>query len=222
MSAAEPGDLRPVLDELMAETEEALAANNTFSAQLTEAGQVITALKTELRSQTSLARIDELTRLYNRRHFNFEAPQLMTKCEAEGQPVSIITFDLDYFKKINDTWGHNFGDKVLVVCAEIIRKAARVTDLAIRMGGEEFLLVCANLDLGEAFKVAERVRATIAETDITIRGQSLPVTVSAGVAQYAHGEDLLALLERADKALYRAKKEGRNTVRTTDSELAAQ
>ena len=211
-----PDELQPFLDELMAETEDALSVNTGFATRISEANQVITALKAELKSQTALAKIDELTKLYNRRHFNFEAPQLTAKCEACGQPLSIITFDLDYFKKINDTWGHNFGDKVLVVCAEIIRKAARVTDLAVRMGGEEFLLLCTNLDLAGATRVADRVRLAIAETDITIRGNSLPVTVSAGVAQHMRGEDILTLLERADKALYRAKNEGRNTVRMSD------
>jgi len=210
-------ELQPFLDELLLETEEALAANGSFAGKISEANQIISALKAELKSQTALAKIDELTKLYNRRHFNFEAPQLVARAEAASQPLSIITFDLDYFKKINDTWGHNFGDKVLVVCAEIIRKAARVTDLAVRMGGEEFLLLCANLDLSGAFKVAERIRAAIAETNITIRGNSLPVTVSAGVAQYVRGEDILTLLERADKALYQAKHDGRNAVRAADA-----
>lgn len=212
-----PDELQPFLDELMAETEESLSVNGSFAAQINEANQIITALKAELKNQTAMAKIDDLTKLYNRRHFNFEAPQLLARAESDGRPLSIIAFDLDFFKKINDTWGHNFGDKVLVVCAEIIRKAARVTDMAVRMGGEEFLLLCCDLDLDGAVKVAERIRLTIAETDITIRGNSLPVTVSAGVAQYDGGEDVLTFLERADKALYRAKNEGRNTVRAAEA-----
>lgn len=216
-----PDELQPFLDELMAETEEALNTHGNFATKISEANQIINNLKAELKSQTALAKIDELTKLYNRRHFNFEAPQLIAQCESNGQSLSIITFDLDFFKKINDTWGHNFGDKVLVVCAEIIRKAARVTDLAVRMGGEEFLLLCTNLDINGAARVAERIRLAIAETDITIRGNSLPVTVSAGVAQYVKGEDVLTLVERADKAMYQAKNEGRNTVRVAPSPAPA-
>lgn len=141
----------------------------------------------------------------------------MAQSVESDRPLSAIMLDLDFFKRINDTWGHNFGDKVLILCAEIIKRAARSTDLAVRMGGEEFLLMCLGLDLSGAGRVAERIRQTIAGTDITIRGSSLLVTISGGVAQYVPGEDLASLLGRADKALYQAKNDGRNLIR-----LAAQ
>ncbi len=208
--------LQPVLDELLTETEAALASGGNFSSQLSEANQVIATLKAELKNQTTLAKIDELTKLFNRRHLNFEAPRLMTRSIETGRPLSVIAFDLDMFKRINDTWGHNFGDKVLVLCSEIIKKAARSTDLAVRMGGEEFLLMCLGLDLAGAARVAERIRLTIAGTDITIRGTSLLVTISGGVAQYMPGEDLMNLLGRADRALYQAKQDGRNLIRLAE------
>jgi len=206
-------ELQPLLDDLLTETEAALVSNDTFVGKISEANQVIATLKAELKNQTTMAKVDELTKLYNRRHLNFEAPQMMAKSVENDRPLSAIMLDLDFFKRINDTWGHNFGDKVLVICAEIIKKAARSTDLVVRLGGEEFLLMCLGLDLSGAGRVAERIRQTIAGTDLTIRGESLLVTVSGGVAQYTPGEDLTSLLGRADKALYQAKNDGRNLIR---------
>ncbi|MDR1043644.1 MAG: GGDEF domain-containing protein [Candidatus Adiutrix sp.] len=210
-------ELQSLLDELLSETEAALQHHDIFSNHMSEAGQLIARLKTELENQTTLALVDELTKLNNRRHLNLEAPKLMSQAAQSGRPISAIVFDLDFFKRINDTWGHNFGDKVLVVCSNLIKQAARVKDLAVRLGGEEFLLFCPDLSLDEAGKVAEKVRASIEGTDITIRGQSLLVTISGGVAQYVPGEELSDLLGRADKALYRAKNEGRNQVRLAES-----
>ena len=210
-------ELQPLLDELLSETETALQHHDAFSNHMSEANQLIARLKSELDNQTTLALVDELTKLNNRRHLNLEAPKLMSQADQSGHPISAIVFDLDFFKRINDTWGHNFGDKVLVVCSNLIKQAAREKDLAVRLGGEEFLLFCPDLPLSEAAKVAEKVRASIEGTDITIRGQSLPVTISGGVAQYVPGEELSDLIGRADKALYRAKNEGRNQVRLAES-----
>lgn len=205
-------DLLPFLDELLAETERTLISGEVVATQLKEANDVIAALKAELKNQTTLANIDELTKLSNRHHFSLEAPKILRESVEKGRPLSAIVFDIDFFKKINDTWGHAYGDRVLTVCADIIKNAARSTDLAVRMGGEEFLLICANLNLATAGKVADRIRQSIASTDIAIRGQSLSVTISGGVAEYVPGEDMTSLIGRADRALYEAKESGRNLV----------
>ncbi len=204
--------LQPFLDDLLSETEMALASNGSFSSQINEANRTISTLKAELKNQTTLAKVDELTQLHNRRHLNLEWPKLAERSRKNGEVVSAIIFDLDFFKRINDTWGHNFGDKVLIICAKIIKNAAREMDLAIRLGGEEFLLVCPGLDQNQAAKVAEKVRTSIANTDLTIRGQSLMVTISGGVAQLMEDESLNDIIERADKALYQAKSQGRNAI----------
>ena len=213
---AEAATLQPMLEELLNETETALQTNGAFSDQINEASQIIANLKAELKNQTNLAKVDELTKLYNRRHLNYEMPHILARAATNLRPVSLALFDLDHFKRVNDTWGHNFGDRVLVICAEIIKKTARSTDLAVRLGGEEFVLVLPGLDLAGAAKVAERVRSNVANTDITIRGESLMVTISGGVAQYAPGEDLDALIGRADQALYQAKGDGRNLIRVAE------
>lgn len=212
-------EFQSVLEELVSETEAALADNDQFSNQLSAANQTIAQLQTELNNQATLARIDELTKLYNRRHLNVEAPKLLAQATRTGQPLSAVMFDLDHFKRINDTWGHNFGDKVLTICATIIKRVGRPADLAVRLGGEEFLLLCPDMGLTKAAEVAELVREEIATTDLTIRGQSLLLTISGGVAQHVAGEDLTALLERADAALYQAKKDGRNLIRLAPEKL---
>lgn len=207
-----PDELQPFLNDLMSETETALAHHDSFSVRINEANNMIVSLKAELQTQTSLATVDELTKLNNRRHLNIEAPKLIARAAKTGTPFSLIIFDLDFFKRINDTWGHNYGDKVLILCAGIIKESARTTDLAVRLGGEEFLLVLPGLGLNTAAQVAERVRHSIATTKITIRGDTLPVTISGGAAELRSGEDMTDLIGRADKALYRAKQSGRNKI----------
>ena len=208
------GELQPHLETLLAETEQTLVATDLFSNRIREANDVIVNLKEELKHQTNLANVDELTRLGNRHRLSHEGPRLMREAVESGRPLSAIIFDIDWFKAINDTWGHAQGDKVLKACAGIIMAAARGTDLAVRLGGEEFLLICSNLNLATAVKVADRVRQTIAATEIKLPGQSVTVTVSAGVAEYSPGEDISALVARADAALYQAKAAGRNCVHT--------
>ena len=207
------GDIKPLLGDLLTETETALTTHNHFLTKLEEANSVITNLKAELKNQATLAQVDDLTKLYNRRFLNQEAPRVMATAAKFSLPLSLIIFDLDKFKTINDTWGHNFGDKVLVVCANMIKKMARNTDLAVRLGGEEFLLFCPGMSLAIAFKVADRIREAISELDLTIRGTSLGITISGGVAEYIAGEELSEIIERADKALYIAKEDGRNRIR---------
>ena len=207
-----PEELQPCLANLMAETEQTLIAADVFSCRIREANNTIITLKEELKLQTNLANVDELTQLANRHRLNNEAPRLIREAMEQGQPLSATLFDIDWFKVVNDTWGHDQGDKVLKACADIIRRAARSTDLAVRFGGEEFLLLCANLDLDTAVKVADRVRQSIADTKIELPGQALSVTISGGVAEYRTGEDLADLIARADAALYQAKATGRNRV----------
>ena len=200
------------LKDLLAETDQTLASNSALAGQLKKAYGVISTLKADLRAQTSLSKTDELTKLNNRRHLNLEGPRLILKARENSQPLSAIIFDIDLFKKVNDEWGHNVGDQVLATCADFIKKAARSSDLAVRLGGEEFLLLCFNLDLATAAKVADRVRQSIASTEIGIDHISLKVTVSGGVAAYIQGEEMSALIARADAALYRAKAGGRNRI----------
>ncbi|WP_456484742.1 GGDEF domain-containing protein [Desulfurobacterium sp.] len=153
------------------------------------------------------ATLDSLTLLYNRNYFGSQLQRYIWKSRKDNLPISVIMIDVDFFKKINDTYGHTKGDEVLARIAQIIRKQIRDSDLAFRYGGEEFLVVLPGISLNKARKIAERIREAVKNADFGIRRQ---VTVSCGVTEYRAGDTLRDFIERADKALYRAKALGRD------------
>lgn len=160
-----------------------------------------------------LADRDELTGLYNRRAFMRMAEEALARTRSRGGELSLILFDLDHFKRVNDTHGHLVGDQVLRVAAETVMTALREADAAGRYGGEEFCVLLPGLGIPEALEVAERIRASLEDVRIDTPTGPLRISASLGVAGLAHGAttvpDLLAL---ADAALYRAKDGGRNRV----------
>jgi len=170
----------------------------------------------------SAASTDHLTGLLNRRAFQEGALSLSTHLSRGREPLSLMMFDLDRFKSINDRFGHAVGDEVLRAFAQVIRSSMRANDIVGRLGGEEFAaIVPANLET--AVRIAERSRAFFQEAGVVIAGHAIGATVSIGVASApAPLADLDALIARADAALYRAKNGGRNRVQTTDAELAGE
>ncbi|WP_351014622.1 diguanylate cyclase [Shewanella sp. AC91-MNA-CIBAN-0169] len=160
-----------------------------------------------------LALTDELTKLANRRDTYSQGHYFLKSSKLSGKPFSIISFDADHFKIVNDTLGHDMGDKVLVKLASISTSMMRDTDVVGRVGGEEFLILLPNIDKTKAIEIANRLIETIADYDWTQIAPNLHQTVSAGVASYSNEEDLSPLLLKADKALYSAKAAGRNCVK---------
>lgn len=158
------------------------------------------------------AMLDVLTGLKNRRWIEVQLPRLLNRHTRSELPLSLIMFDVDYFKKYNDRYGHDAGDDVLSSVAKMTVDSLRPTDLCARYGGEEFLILLAGVPSELAWIVAERIRITISETKvITTDGRVLPpVTVSLGIAQAAPNDDAGMLLKKADAAMYRAKSSGRN------------
>lgn len=157
---------------------------------------------------------DPLTGLLNRRAFELQAQSAWARRSRQPQPLSALAFDLDHFKVVNDTYGHNVGDIVLVHVARVLRDMARETDIVARLGGEEFVIIMPGASGDQAFAVAERICALLAqEAVITPDGQSLRISSSVGLAA-ANSDDanIRAVLERADKALYEAKRTGRNRI----------
>ncbi len=152
---------------------------------------------------------DPLTRLLSRAAMDAHLPDLLARCDEKGWPVSALMMDLDHFKQVNDTRGHAAGDTVLKAAAEIVRDAVRKEDLAIRFGGEEFLVVLAGARRLNARVLAERLRERIAAARFD-HMPDLQVTASLGVAERGAVEPLESWIDRADKALYRAKDRGRN------------
>ncbi len=155
---------------------------------------------------------DELTGLFNRRHVMEILEQQQALAESGDYSFSICYLDLDHFKPINDRFGHGVGDQVLTRFAHIARGSLREADYIGRLGGEEFILMLPDTDHSEAWRVAERLRQTLEETDFSDLHEELRVTVSAGVAEYQAREDLDAVMARADLCLYQAKENGRNRV----------
>jgi two-component system cell cycle response regulator len=158
-----------------------------------------------------MAITDQLTGLFNRRYMSRHLNTLMAD---GGKPVSFLILDVDFFKQINDTYGHDVGDEVLREFAGRISANVRGIDLACRFGGEEFVVVMPDTDLSFAYMVAERLRQSVADAPFQLagNGKEVPVTISIGVATSYAGDTPEVLLKRADQALYRAKRDGRNRV----------
>ncbi|MGE4263081.1 MAG: diguanylate cyclase [Desulfovibrio sp.] len=160
-----------------------------------------------------LATTDGLTGLANRRHFMERGNAELGRARRTGQQVSCIMFDVDHFKKVNDTFGHDAGDVVLKTLAKTARETLRGIDVLGRLGGEEFAALLPETGLEAALQAAERLRVAVADMGLVHGGAPLAVTMSLGVAQAAGAEETLdSLLKRADQALYEAKQSGRNRV----------
>jgi diguanylate cyclase len=173
------------------------------------------------RALAELASRDELTGLFNRRHMGELMAQLRTTCQRADDGFAVALVDLDDFKRINDTYGHAVGDKVLRTFAEQACSAMRGADIVGRWGGEEFLVVYPRSTAREAAAGADRLRERVAAAIVmTPGGQPLRFTVSIGLTDHLPPECIEALVERADRAMYQAKSQGRNRVVTMPAEMA--
>ena len=156
---------------------------------------------------------DAMTGLYNRRFLEEYVTTLIAICQRRKSTFSILMLDLDYFKQVNDTYGHEAGDKVLKALAETLVKSVRAADMVIRYGGEEFLIILMDVAADGAAMVAEKIRAKVEETKISLPGTVLQKTISIGVSEYPSDADTFwQVVKYADVALYEAKNAGRNRV----------
>jgi two-component system cell cycle response regulator len=172
-------------------------------------------LRDNVQMSIEMAITDALTGLFNRRYMESHLGTLVEQASARGKPLAALVIDIDYFKSINDTHGHDAGDDVLRDFALRIKRSIRGIDLACRYGGEEFVVVMPETDMAVAAMVAERLRRRIAAEQFAIAqgSRTIPVTISIGIAGLRGKEDTAAaVLKRADQALYRAKRDGRNRV----------
>lgn len=201
--------------ELMAD--EILRAHSGLEAKVAERTCQLADLNEELRT---LAETDPLTGLLNRRRIMAEAEALIASAPAG----SLVLFDVDHFKKINDTQGHVIGDQVLRAIAREAQALMRPGDYLARIGGEEFMILLPVADALDAFSVAERLREAMAELQVDIGSAAVRFTISLGVARASAGETVQTLYNRADEALYEAKRSGRNRTRlaTGPAELGSQ
>ncbi len=192
---------------------------NTELPQLKTLQQQIAALESQIDQLTEQVHTDNLTGLFNYRHFVTALEQEMERTQRNGEPTALMLIDLDHFKQVNDDWGHEVGNQALVQVARLLQSAVRKLDIACRYGGEEFVVILPATDILTGTRVAERLRALIAETPLLAGERSLTLTASIGIDVYdpstsstnaQEGSD--SFVERTDAQLYRAKREGRNRV----------
>jgi two-component system cell cycle response regulator len=171
-------------------------------------------LRDNVQLSIEMAITDALTGLFNRRYMESHLSTLVEQAATRGKPLTVLVLDIDFFKAINDTHGHDAGDDVLREFALRIRKSIRGIDLACRYGGEEFVIVMPETNMTVATMVAERLRRRIATEPFVIQqgARAVDVTISIGIAALGENDEAVSVLKRADQALYRAKRDGRNRV----------
>ena len=153
---------------------------------------------------------DALTGLFNRRHLHCCLPQEIERSSRYGRPLSLLLVDCDHFKRVNDTWGHLAGDRVLQALGGLIQASLRASDRAYRYGGEEFVVLLPETSGSDALVLAERLRCHFAGQSLIDGVPSARLTLSVGVAEYLPGESEESFVNRADQAMYKAKEKGRN------------
>ncbi len=192
-----------------------------LEAALGEVQSKNTQLESSLKLLEEMAATDPLTGLYNRRHFSKVIEQLFAEANRYDQDLSCVMIDLDGYKQLNDTFGHQVGDRLLQIAGKAIIANLRQMDVAARYGGDEFVLLLPHADAAEAARVAERIRHdfTIASSQVLNREQGVTMSIGIGSLhdnQPSHADQLVAI---ADAALYQAKEQGRNRIITANTEL---
>lgn len=214
-------DVTKIIDSVISTSEDIRFANNVFQQQMKEASNEISSLRHQLKQAEKHAYIDQLTQLYNRRAFDRQLKQLIEN-GSMAESVGLILTDLDHFKTFNDSYGHIIGDRVLKRMGELIQDHCPDNAIGARYGGEEFAIILTQTTIEQATTLAENLRKRVEQlrvktkkTDKTLDN----ISASFGVAIFEQGESLECFIDRADQALYCAKKEGRNRVKTHEEVL---
>jgi diguanylate cyclase (GGDEF)-like protein len=210
-----------VLGALILEADEVGALTPEDTRPLTVLGAVVAGsleMAWQFAEVDRRARTDSLTGLWNRMHFGEQLTRTLAEADRYDHPVSLVLMDIDHFKKVNDTWGHEAGDSVLKQVARVLQDGVRAVDICVRYGGEEIAMLLAQTDSAHAVEVAERLRTRVGATPVKHGPAEIRVTASFGVATYPETVKVRdQLFPAADKALYIAKHDGRNCVRAKPS-----
>lgn len=190
--------------------------NNELKARVTtqlKRKKYIDNLKKDLEKNFNLAIKDSLTNLFNKRYFENHIKSMIDECKNLDKSLILMMIDIDKFKLINDSYGHQFGDEVIQIVADILTKTLRVTDLIARYGGDEFIIAISSINKESELNIAERLRSAVENHKLKIPNQNkmIQLTLSIGVAEYKN-QTIEKLIEQADMALYKSKSSGRNKV----------
>lgn len=194
-------------------------SNKSLESQLERSSQEVSQLKLSIEAVRKEALQDPLTGIHNRKSFDHRLLEYTAKSRKQNQPMALLFADVDHFKKFNDTWGHQTGDQVLRLVAEVMNKNIKGQDVLARYGGEEFAIILPNTGLDNAIMLADRIRKSIEVRRLKKRKTNADlgsITMSMGVATLQPGETPEMLLERADTLLYESKRNGRNCVTAED------
>ena len=208
-------ELRVIANKLLGETRRMQDANAQLEDKLEASREDISALQRDLDEVRRESMLDPLTKIFNRKTFDEGMLKAFTEAEEKGTPLCLMLLDIDYFKKFNDSWGHQTGDQVLRLVAMTLKSNIKGRDLAARYGGEEFAAILPETDLEGAVIVADNIRKAIQAKELLKRSTNEKLgrmTASFGVAMYRTGDTPASLIERADRCLYAAKHAGRNRV----------
>lgn len=208
------GNLKKLIESLVAEAKNMAGRTEYVGLRMRESAERIEALERNLENALRDSTLDGLTGVPNRKSFDSNLRKTAGEAMNSGDDLALLMIDIDYFKVVNDTWGHQVDDAVLSHLAGTLQQTVRGGDYVARYGGEEFAVVLPRTDLESAIAVAENIRETLARQPLLLDvvPSMTPITVSIGVACYELGEALTDWVGRSDAALYRAKREGRNRV----------
>jgi diguanylate cyclase len=184
--------------------------NLKLTEQLSQMEQETQELQVMLQENRTKLLYDALTGVYSRMAYDERIQQELARWTRYETPFSYVILDIDFFKRINDTYGHNAGDKALKIVAQLMTTYVRQSDYVFRIGGEEFVLLLTNTAQDNANKLVEKMRAGIAASSFHFKGEPVTLTLSAGITETRKGDDVESIYERADKALYKAKHSGRD------------
>jgi diguanylate cyclase len=224
LDASAPPAIRAMVESLASATQRVQRENETLENRLADTTAEVTRLREHLELVRRDAMTDGLTKLANRKAFDEALERALKTTAAQGQPLTLAVIDIDYFKKFNDTWGHQTGDQVIRYVASVIARAGEGRRTAARYGGEEFALILPGEDGRTAMALLEEIREEVASRVLKRRSTNQDlgaVTVSIGLAERLPGEAQPGLIERADAALYASKRAGRNRTTAAPAKVSA-
>lgn len=224
MRSADPRRVVEIVEYLIQENVKMQAETRSLAGNLESSRSQIQKIRTELVETREKTNRDPLTGVGNRRQFDMKLAVEISKARSLERPLSLVLADLDHFKQVNDTFGHLIGDEVLKFFAAMLVKNLKGSDVVTRFGGEEFALILPNTSADDASRVIDKIRAKFETSKLFVTKNKAPIghlTASFGISEYAEGEVVENLIERADRNLYLAKELGRNRVETGHRREAA-